>query len=64
MNVWYLFCYGRIRPYVTLIADELHVLQYARYYGVFEMQNVEVALDCKGTRSLSKLIENIIKIPK
>ena len=25
----------------TLIVDELHVLLYARYYGVFEMLNVD-----------------------
>ena len=41
MIVWYLLCYGRIRTNVTLIADELHVLQYARFYGVLEMLNVD-----------------------
>ena len=34
-------CYGRIRLYAALIADEIHVLQYARFYGVFEMVNVD-----------------------
>ena len=33
--------YGRIWSYTTLIADELRVLQYACYYGVFEMLNVD-----------------------
>ena len=35
------FCHGRIRPYATLIAYELHVLQYARGYGVFKMLHVD-----------------------
>ena len=41
LNVWSLLCYGRIRSYATLIADELHILQYAHYYGVFEMLDVD-----------------------
>ena len=53
----------------TLISDELHVMQYASYYSVFEMLNVDkmehlVALECKRMRSFSKLIEYIIKMPK
>ena len=38
---WPLNCDGRIRSYATLIADELHVLQYAPYRGVFERLNVD-----------------------
>ena len=41
LNVWSLLCYGRIRSYATLIADKLHVLQYERSYGVFEILNVD-----------------------
>ena len=41
LNVWSLLCHGGIRSYATLIADELHILQYARCYGVFEMLNID-----------------------
>ena len=41
LNAWSLLCHGHIRSYATLIAEELHVLQYAPYYGVFEMLNVD-----------------------
>ena len=37
----YALCYGRIRSYATFIADELHVLLYARYNGAFDMLNVD-----------------------
>ena len=35
------FVKGRIRTYATLIADELRILQYAHYYDVFRMLNVD-----------------------
>ena len=34
----------------TLIMDELHVLQYARYYGVLEMLNVDKMEHCGSSR--------------
>ena len=41
LNVGSQLCYGSIRSYDTLVADELRVLQYARYYDVLEMLNVD-----------------------
>ena len=38
-GLYFVIC--RIRPYASLITDEVHVLQYARCTGVFEMLNVD-----------------------
>ena len=46
----------RIRSYATFFVDELHVLQYTRYYCVSEMLNVDkMSNECKRRRTLSKL---------
>ena len=41
LNVWSLYCWDRVRSYASLIAEEVRVLRYALYYGVFEMLNVD-----------------------
>ena len=61
--------YVVIWSHATSMTGELNVLQYARYYGVFEMPNVDkmdqwASLVCQRIRSFSKLVANIMKRQK